>query len=99
VPLSHIPSIQPTARMLGVRQGHAVWSSNNLRIALLAVLAALLLLDLFAPHKAHFEHLGVVIDSKPWFFPLFGFVSTVLLVVVSKAIGIVIARKDDYYDD
>ncbi len=33
------------------------------------------------------------------FYALFGFISCVAMVVVAKLLGILVKRKDDYYDD
>ncbi len=63
----------------------------------LLLLAIVLAADLFTSHKAHFKHLDVTIDQALWFFPILGFLGTVALVIVSKALGIGLSREDTFY--
>lgn len=44
-------------------------------------------------------HLKFHADEIPGFAALFGFFSCVVLVFGSKALGVFLKRKDDYYDD
>jgi len=43
------------------------------------------------PHP-HFE-----VDGLPTFYAVYGFVSCVVIVLVSKLLGFVLKRKEDYY--
>lgn len=70
-----------------------------IRISAIVLLAAFMVLDAFVPHHPHFERDGVTIDTLPEFFPLYGFLSGVAMVVVAKALGIALARKDNFYGD
>ena len=64
----------------------------------IGVLSALVLAEAFYHHHAHFEKDGIKIDTYPEFFPVFGFLACLVMVVVSKAIGMLLKRKDTYYD-
>jgi hypothetical protein len=68
-----------------------------LRIAGFVALALVLVADLLTPYKPHFSAYGLRFDTFPWFFPTFGFVSTVGLVIVAKTMGILLLREDTYY--
>ncbi len=65
----------------------------------LVLLAVVMLVDAFVPHHPHFEGDGVTIDTLPEFFPLYGFLSGFVMVVVAKALGVALSRKDNYYGD
>ena len=64
----------------------------------LFILGALLLAEGFYHHHGHFERDGIKIDELPEFFPAFGFLACLVMVLVSKAIGMVLKRKDTFYD-
>ncbi|MCC7509863.1 MAG: hypothetical protein IT464_10845 [Planctomycetes bacterium] len=72
-------------------------TARRLRFVGLVILALVLVLDLFSSHKPHFAEYGFTLDALPWFYPMLGFLSTVLLVVVAKSLGILLCRKDHYY--
>ncbi|OGX04646.1 MAG: hypothetical protein A3G87_02870 [Omnitrophica bacterium RIFCSPLOWO2_12_FULL_50_11] len=60
-----------------------------------AVLALLVVVDFFV----HREHVTFLWDTIPGFMSLYGFVATVLMIVVSKAIGHAwLMKSEDYYD-
>lgn len=61
------------------------------------ILAVVLVIDLAAPHKAHFAWLGPAVDTWPLFHPLLGFASTLALVLISKTLGLVLSRPESYY--
>ncbi len=65
----------------------------------LILLASVAVLDLTVHHHAHFERDGIVIDSWPEFFPVFGFVSALVFVLIAKTLAIGLKRKDTYYAD
>lgn len=65
----------------------------------LVILVAVMVVDAFVPHHPHFERDGVTIDTLPEFFPLYGFLSGFVMVVVAKAIGVALTRKDNFYGD
>jgi len=58
------------------------------------ILVLLVLSDFVIHHHAHFG-----IDGTFGFYAWYGFVSCVILVVGSKALGAVLKRRDTYYDD
>jgi hypothetical protein len=65
----------------------------------LAALGLVLLLDVAVHHHAHFEELGLDFDRGLWFFPLFGLLGTMLVVITAKTLAIALKRKDTYYAD
>jgi hypothetical protein len=66
---------------------------RRLWIAFIAVLAALILLDVLR-HEAHFA-LEALFAFGAWF----GFLSCVALILFAKALGFFLKRPDTYYDD
>ena len=67
---------------------------RKLWIALYAVLAITVLAQLGIKVKGYFG-----IDSWFGFGAAFGFLSCVAMVLVAKALGVVLKRPEDYYDD
>ena len=63
----------------------------------IAVLVVVFLLDFIHIGKEHEAHYTV--DGWFGFFSIYGFVACVILVVGSKALGLLLKRKEDYYDD
>ncbi len=59
----------------------------------ITILVLLVLSDFVVHHHAHFG-----IDGTFGFYAWYGFVSCVILVVGSKALGAVLKRRDTYYD-
>ncbi len=57
------------------------------------ILAAIVGLQFLVPIKGHFG-----IDGTYGFFAWFGFLTCVVMVVFAKALGYLIKRPDDYYD-
>lgn len=57
------------------------------------ILALLVLGELFVPHHAVFEIEGTF--GYPWY----GFFGGAALLLLAKAMGIFLKRKDTYYDD
>lgn len=62
-------------------------------IVFIAVLAVTVLLDLVIEPHPHFG-----LDGTFGFAAWFGFLSCVILVAFSKALGFILKRPDDYYD-
>lgn len=58
------------------------------------VLALLVLPDLFL----HKHTLFSALEAVPGFYALFGFVSCVAIILVSKGLGYLLKRREDYYD-
>ena len=86
---SNVTSAQEPVHWL-VREG----SIRILWWVFTAVLALTVFADLFVTHYAHFG-----IDGTYGFGAWFGFVSCVVLVVASKALGLFLKRPDTYYDE
>jgi hypothetical protein len=63
----------------------------------LALLAAIVLIDALVPHKPHFAGSGYTFDTLPFFYPALGFLSTLLLVLISRGLGILLSRREKYY--
>jgi len=91
------PPLGPRARMRDADEAPGVWDrrENVQRLfgVLYAVCAVLVLLDLVV-HR-HAEH--------PWehvveFYPLYGFVGIVILVIAAKGLRRLAMRPEDYYD-
>ncbi|WP_436639940.1 hypothetical protein [Microbaculum sp. FT89] len=62
-------------------------------IVFIAILAITVLADFFVVYHSYFG-----VDGTFGFGAWYGFVSCVVLVVFSKALGAVLKRRDDYYD-
>ncbi len=78
-------------------ESRTVRMAIRIAIALLIVLAAL---DALVRHHRHFEHLGVHVDGWPLFYPIFGFLVCVLMVIFAKKVmGYLLSRDERYYDD
>jgi len=60
---------------------------------IIVLVVSLLLETIMTPHP-YFEF-----DGFPGFYAIFGFISCVLIVLVSKFLGIFLKRKEDYYND
>lgn len=70
-----------------------LWIGSLVVLALLVVADVLVMQD---PH--HHAHFGV--DGTFGFFALYGFLVCAVMVLVSKfVVGLVLKRKDTYYDD
>jgi hypothetical protein len=65
----------------------------------LALLGLVLLFDVASGHHATFESAGLDFDTALWFFPLFGLLGTLAVVIVAKTFAIGMKRKDTYYAD
>jgi len=61
-------------------------------VVFIVILALTVLADLFIDHHGDFG-----IDGTIGFYAWYGFVSCVVLVIGSKALGVLLKRKDDYY--
>lgn len=67
---------------------------RRLRLWFYIVLVLLVLPDFFL----HKHHLFSVVESWPGFYAMFGFLSCVGIILVSKALGFWLKREEDYYD-
>jgi hypothetical protein len=67
---------------------------RRLRTGFYIVLVLLVLPDFFL----HKHHLFSTVESWPGFYALFGFTSCVAIIVVSKILGNLLKREEDYYD-
>lgn len=77
-------------------EDHWLVRPRNIRLmwrGFLVILALTVLADLLVHHHPHFG-----IDGTFGFHAWFGFVACVLLIVVSKALGALLKRRDTYYD-
>lgn len=63
------------------------------------LLAVVMLFELGIHHHAHFEETDLKIDAAPWFFPVFGFLGALGLVLLAKTLAIALKRKDTFYAD
>ena len=67
---------------------------RKLWIVFIVILALTVLGDLFVHHHPHFG-----IDGTFGFGAWYGFISCVVLVFFSKALGAILKRRDTYYND
>lgn len=59
-----------------------------------AVLAATVVAGLFVSLPGHFKW-----DGEFWFFAAYGFATCAVMVFGAKALGFILKRPDNYYDD
>lgn len=59
----------------------------------LVILVLLVVVDFFLEHHAAFSWAG-----WPGFGAVYGFLSCVVIIAVSKVVGIFLKKKEDYYD-
>ncbi|HEX9776535.1 MAG TPA: hypothetical protein VGA63_00160 [Geopsychrobacteraceae bacterium] len=67
---------------------------KRLKIGFYAVLVLLVLPDFFM----HKHSLFSSVEALPGFYALFGFISCVAIILISKLLGFVLKKKEDYYD-
>jgi len=67
---------------------------RRLWFVLAGVLALTVVAGLFVKLPGHF-----VWDGEFWFFAAYGFATCTAMVFGAKALGIILKRPDDYYDD
>jgi hypothetical protein len=67
---------------------------KRLKIGFYIVLALLVLPDFFIHKHAYFSSF----EAWPGFYAFFGFVSCVIIILVSKLFGLVLKVREDYYD-
>ncbi len=67
---------------------------RKVKIVFLTILALLVIGDLFVPHHAVFG-----IEGSFGFNSWYGFFGCAALLLLAKAMGIFLKRKDRYYDD
>lgn len=78
-------------------QKHWMVRPENVRklwMVFIAILAATVLVQLLFGIKGHFG-----IDGVFGFFAAFGFFACVAMVVFAKVLGVLLKRRDTYYDD
>ncbi|MEO1066040.1 MAG: hypothetical protein AAFW47_01550 [Pseudomonadota bacterium] len=66
---------------------------QKLRIAGIVLLVLVTLADLFAKHKAYFG-----LDGTIFFNAIYAFLCSAALVFIARAIGMVLKRRETYYD-
>lgn len=67
---------------------------RRLWVVFVVVLALTVVVQLVVPVEGHFG-----VDGWFGFAALFGFFACVVMILVAKALGLVLKRPDDYYDD
>jgi hypothetical protein len=68
-------------------------SIRRLWAGFIVVLALTVLAQIVVPVKGYFG-----IDDWPGFAAVFGFLSCVVMVLLARALGVLLKRRDDYYD-
>ncbi len=66
---------------------------------LVAVLILTLIPEFFVHHHASFTEQGIHVDASWGFYAWFASISCALMVVIAKILGLLLKRRDDYYDD
>src|SRR5579884_3566062 len=67
---------------------------QKMKTPLLAALGVLVVIDFFINR----EHAALIWDSIPGFGAVYGLIATVLIVFVSKFLGVGLMKREDYYD-
>lgn len=67
---------------------------RRLRLGFYLVLVLLVLPDFFM----HKHTLFSPVEGWPGFYALFGFIACVAIILISKVLGFVLKRQEDYYD-
>lgn len=67
---------------------------QKMKTPLYAVLGFLVVVDFFV----HREHAALIWESIPGFSAVFGLIATVLIIFVSKFLGLGLMKREDYYD-
>ncbi len=67
---------------------------RRLRLGFYIVLGLLVVPDFFL----HKHTLFYEVESWPGFYAVFGFIACVAIIVISKLLGYLLKRKEDYYD-
>ena len=91
------PSGRPVFQVTPGTNRHWLVLPETIRIIWIVSLAVLAL-TVVAEFLVNY-HLKFQADDIPAFAAIFGFLSCVVLVFGSKALGIFLKRRDDYYDD
>jgi hypothetical protein len=81
---------------------HWLYREENRRtlwLIQIGILFVAILPEFFMHHHAYFEAQGINLDAKPGFYPWYGFATCAAMVIGAKLLGLVLKRKDDYYDD
>ncbi|TAK03413.1 MAG: hypothetical protein EPO39_12195 [Candidatus Manganitrophaceae bacterium] len=65
-----------------------------MKTPLYAALGLLVVVDFFV----HREHAALIWESIPGFSAAFGLIATVLIIFVSKFLGLGLMKREDYYD-
>lgn len=68
---------------------------KRLKIGFWIVLVLLVVPDFFIHKHSYFSR----VETWPGFFAFFGFASCVVIILVSKLLGFVLKRPEDYYDE
>ncbi len=65
----------------------------------MGILLLTLVPEFFIHHHAHFPDQGVSADTSFGFFSWYGFLACTGMVIAAKILGVMLKRKDTYYDD
>ncbi len=83
-------------------QKHWLYREENRRklwLFQIAILALAIIPEFFIHHHAYFADQGIKLDAKPGFYAWYGFTTCAVMVIAAKILGVVLKRKDDYYDE
>jgi len=76
---------------------HWLYRSGTPRKLWIAGIIILLLTIVAEPFISLHPHFSI--EDLFSFYALFGFISCIAMIVVAKLLGVLVKRKDDYYDD
>lgn len=79
-----------------IKEDHWLARPQTIRIlwiSFVVILASTVIADFFVHHDARFG-----IEGTFGFYAWYGFLSCVVLIFISRALGVFLRRPDDYYD-
>ena len=84
------------------KKTHWLYQKRNLPKlwwVLFIVLILTLIPEFFTHHHSNFTEQNIHVDASWGFYTWFAFISCILMVVIAKILGLLLKRRDNYYDD
>jgi len=98
----NMPQKDPDIQTDQGERKHWLYRSENLPklwVIQIVILVLALLPEFFIHHHPHVEQSGFTLDTSFGFFAWYGFLTCAAMVALAKILGIVLKRKDTYYDE
>lgn len=94
--MSHQPTerVEPPAPREPMSLGYRIFIGCGL-----GLLGLVLLADYSLHHHAPFEQARMSLGTSLWFYPLYGLIGTLGVVIFAKTVAIALKRKDTFYAD